>query len=1205
MVNIFYARESISKEKFIFERIRESGGKTIVVVPDQYKLECEKQAMKLLETSTLLDVEITGLSGIGEKAVKIEGNHRSHFLKKSGRHMLISEILRQNEGDMSVFVGYSEKTGFIEKLDDLISGMKRENVSSELLKTLYNNVASKRNSEIKPDDGTMKKLHDFLRIFENYEEIMGNAFVDGEDMIAIYAEKIRASEILRDRTVWIYGFDSFTANNFKIIDSIISTSMDTNFFFTYDGSTGGELFSLTRRMLEKIELIATEANVATKRTQVKADEISRKQGILTLEREIFAEDREYIDCLHAGESNVDLACEGTTEDDGINARKSGIALADGTETVDKYSNSGASASVDAQAEAAGLIDRRDRWEDAYKSQNDLTQGNYANDIFDGIEIYECENAYNEIENAAIFIIELLRDKRYTPSDVAVITNDKEVIGKSLPRIFQEYGLEVFEDKKIRAAESPFAEFALSMVQTVRTGYSVEAIFRALKTDILEIPKADIEMLEIYAEEYHIKGKMWLRSFEKGLSKYGADELAKLEEIRKSAMEPFLVLEEIYKGSETYEEFIRGYYRFLNDYIGLPEKVRNESQRQRNGGQEHRALVTLQIWSALINSLDQMMLIMGEKKFSGAVFCRLLERALISEEIAIIPPSENKIVVGTMQRTRLSDVKALIVLGANEGILPMRNDDTELLSGEEMKSIADASEIIEEGLNINDMVENVITQEEKIAIYRNLVKPTEHLFMSYAKTDADGNEVFKSEIITEIEEIFPGLSEKADPVRSDDVIRLAGDNIATRRHFISRSDENEVNPLWDVVGESLSQAEKMDYLRSRKNMDLISHEDIVNAEISKELFKDTRNEISDAYRFSPSRIEKFARCPFSHFISYGLRPREIREYAGNGREIGDLYHEILMQTTQTIEEQHDWERITEEEVLNLLEDVAVNVAKKYREGLFTSAESEQYKAKRAIKVLQNVMLKILQQHRDGSIEHSFYEAEFMNGKDFDAIDLTVGTEHIKIEGKIDRVDFLKSGYHDVIDYKTGKEQFDVDEARAGYRLQLMVYLRAVGSLSESKPAGVFYFNIAEELEDVTKNKIAINIDELSKKVEQTLKLNGIMLSDANVVRDIAGELEPGDTSSIVEGITVKSGCKSERPEYVSRGEIPVISDTEFQSIIADVDYKIEELCSRMLNGDIKAFPMYTKDKKTPCDYCDYSHICGFDSHKDYYNYIRKP
>ena len=43
--------------------------------------------------------------------------------------------------------------------------------------------------------------------------------------------------------------------------------------------------------------------------------------------------------------------------------------------------------------------------------------------------------------------------------------------------------------------------------------------------------------------------------------------------------------------------------------------------------------------------------------------------------------------------------------------------------------------------------------------------------------------------------------------------------------------------------------------------------------------------------SPSRLEKYSRCPFAHFVLYGLRPEERRVFEAGAREIGDVYNGI--------------------------------------------------------------------------------------------------------------------------------------------------------------------------------------------------------------------------------------------------------------------------------------------------------------------------
>ena len=86
---------------------------------------------------------------------------------------------------------------------------------------------------------------------------------------------------------------------------------------------------------------------------------------------------------------------------------------------------------------------------------------------------------------------------------------------------------------------------------------------------------------------------------------------------------------------------------------------------------------------------------------------------------------------------------------------------------------------------------------------------------------------------------------------------------------------------------------------------------------------------------------------------------------------------------------------------------------------------------------------------------------------------------------------------IIDYKSGREDFQIGEARGGWRLQLMIYLKAMmqgigGDEPGIKPAGVFYFEIADPLidaGDMPQNSI---MGKVENELRKSFKLNGIYL-----------------------------------------------------------------------------------------------------------------
>lgn len=77
MLNIFYGRENLDKEKFIFEKV---GDRALIMVPDQYTLEAERQAFRHLGVSSLMDVEIVSAASLGGNILSELGGNKRSFI---------------------------------------------------------------------------------------------------------------------------------------------------------------------------------------------------------------------------------------------------------------------------------------------------------------------------------------------------------------------------------------------------------------------------------------------------------------------------------------------------------------------------------------------------------------------------------------------------------------------------------------------------------------------------------------------------------------------------------------------------------------------------------------------------------------------------------------------------------------------------------------------------------------------------------------------------------------------------------------------------------------------------------------------------------------------------------------------------------------------------------------------------------------------
>ena len=210
----------------------------------------------------------------------------------------------------------------------------------------------------------------------------------------------------------------------------------------------------------------------------------------------------------------------------------------------------------------------------------------------------------------------------------------------------------------------------------------------------------------------------------------------------------------------------------------------------------------------------------------------------------------------------------------------------------------------------------------------------------------------------------------------------------------------------------------------------------------------------------------------------------------------------------------------------------------------------------------------------------------------------------IEGQIDRVDILENGHVKIIDYKSGFEKWSTKEAVKGYRLQLMLYLKAAsqGRKGEAplKPAGVFYFHIADSDIKAVSAGDALS-EELEKEIAKGFRMSGIVAGEENVSQIIGnwpvvsgykGITKSGEfyKDNVLDGETyegLKAGTEDEKSWNAC-----ILTQEAYDLFSPDFDHIVGELAENLITGTITARPKKTR-YKSQCGFCSYRSICRFE------------
>lgn len=781
-----------------------------------------------------------------------------------------------------------------------------------------------------------------------------------------------------------------------------------------------------------------------------------------------------------------------------------------------------------------------------------------------VKLHLAKNPREEAYAVAEQVRRMMREDGYRLRDIGVIVSDMDVYADRLKQAFIKYDIPFFMDHKRSILLNSFVEYIRSVLHMAEQSFSYESVFRFLRTNLAGFTYEEIDELENYVIGLGIKGyKHWQEKWTRKLKGMAQEDLDKMNHYRRQLVEKVDGLIYVLRQRrKTVADITRAIYEFMVQE-NLQVRLAEQEELFKAKGELALAREYAQIYRIVIELFDKFVELLGDEEVSLSEYCKLLDAGLEEARVGVIPPEVDQVVIGDMQRTRLKDIKALLFAGANDVYLPGALLRTGLLSELDREKFAREKLTLSAGGKEKAYV-------QKFYLYLNLTKPSEKLDIYYSKVSADGKSVRPSYLIQELQKLFPKLKVRDEEryLKEQELTENIGFDRMIRG-FVQKRHETDgawcelyswykKNPKWQEKVERFLEAGYY-----RKPLDALTEE------AAKRLY-------GEEFETSITRMERFAVCAFSHFLTYGLGLREREEYDFQAADLGNVCHRALERFSYKVErETGDWLKLTEEQRNQYVEESVEEAIADYGNSILYSSSRNAYLIVRMKRMLEKTVWALTKQLAAGDFKPSAYEMRFANGK-------------------IDRVDTCEDGdciYVKVIDYKTGSKSFDVTALYHGLQLQLMVYMDAALQLEQKKhpekeilPAGVFYYRIQDPLIDRPKE------GEERESILKELKPDGMISLEKEVLEHLdhcmVGE------SSVIPVKYNKNGSLSKSSKAASA--------QDFYLMMKYAVNKVEEIRQKILSGDVKVNP-YRRGTETSCDYCSYRQICGFDTKMEGYRY----
>lgn len=625
----------------------------------------------------------------------------------------------------------------------------------------------------------------------------------------------------------------------------------------------------------------------------------------------------------------------------------------------------------------------------------------------------CTDPYDEAEAAALHIAELTQ-KGIAYEDMAIVVRETSTWEGILDAALDRYHIPYFLSKNTDLNHKPAARLLLTALRCISRHYQAEDILTLCKTGLLGLSMRDIDYFAEYIDTWRITGK---RMTEDGwnmnpdgyvveMSARATDILRAANLVRERVMTPLMDLESKLKGSSGVVEECAALYEYLCG-LKIRDSLAAQAEEYLTLGQTREAGEQVRLWNFLTETLSTVAHVMKDAEaLSADELCTALTLVFAETDIGSVPARHDCVTIGSAATLRVDHIKAMLVLGLCEGEFPQSVRDEGLLSEQDKEALFAL------GVEISDHGDRLIS-DELLYVWRAFTKPTQTLILSCSATSPDGQAKSPSAAFSRVKYLFPDLT--------------------------IESFSSSLLPMHAVT----------------------RHRPPVNDAVTRPT---ARRLLGDELWLSQSRLQTYARCPYSYYGSHILRLREKMEAKFDNLSAGNFIHHVMEQYLRVaLDEQNRIRPMFPEEVA----ETADAVISAYIEEICGDI-SENGRLLHLFDRLRQIALMLIE-----SIQAELRQSAFtVAGLEWDThgrrpedprpMCLSLDTEDdeysllptrineegsavkLLLGGRIDRVDIYRAEdgetvYVRVVDYKSSRHDFSVRSVTEDMNIQLLLYL----------------------------------------------------------------------------------------------------------------------------------------------------------------------
>lgn len=1080
-------------------------------------------------------LQVFSFSRLAWYLLKDTAAYQAPRLSTTGLNMLVFQIISDHQGELKLFAGEYNQSGFINELTKQLEELKQACISATDLANLAQQIEQTNND-------LNAKLHDLVLVYTAYEQAISGQYLGNSEIYEQLAQFLEEQDF-RHAHFYLDRFSQFTASEQQIVSALICNAKSVLISLTLDKPypnqtpDPNDLFYEAGNLYHRLYQQAKQHQINIIIDQyAKQDRVSPELG--QLDRFLIADAK-----------MAQIAPQKLVQPANLQLFTADNRLTELQQTARQIR----------QLVSTGKYRYRDflvltRHLDGYATALEPVFRQYDIPVFNDHERAMDDHPLVELLNALFAV----KQHYYRYSDLMRLLKTEllipQVDGMATSIIKFRQALAITENWLLKTGLH-----GDDWLQSTDWQY-----YRFNETDLgLQTDKATEGTRQINIIRHYIKET--LPTF-------------------------FAALD----NAQTGQEAAGILYQFLVQQ-GVEQQLIAWRDRQIERGDLNQAAQPEQVWQTFCDLLDEYVSILGAHPFNPDDFQTILQAGFSAATYSQIPSTLDQVMVSETGIVQSNQRKVTFMIGATDQVMPDIPTERGLLSDQDKLGMQDYLSD-DQYLSAGSMAQ---LANEPFVNYLGFMSSCQRLYLSYPQLSDQGQEIQISPYVAAIQSFFELQAQKYQQLpdlNADKVAPFVSAPNATIGALVqigrqALDQHRKLPSIWRFIYQQLvqvpqSSAKLAVVLRS---LDYHNIPTRLKPEIVTGLYGDTINT-------SVSKLEEFYENEYAYFLKFGLQLKERDMFELSPANTGEFFHAALDRLIKRIRQlQVPMKELSPTQLDDLINQVVENVSQAPQFMILASSARMKYIGRQLNATIHQMGQALYQQSQYTPMRPTKTEVLFGQIQDqtgLAALEFKLPHQkQVRVRGKIDRIDQLttpEGNYLGIVDYKSGQRDFNFGDAYYGLAMQMLTYLNAVeinidrlGVDPNSKLAGALYMHIQNP--KLKQQEVAKGL--ARAKLKQN-KYKGLLLSDPNLLDRLDTQLEDEFGNSDIYPFRKKKDASFSGPELVTPRQMKLL--------LARNRERIQHAAEQIFAGANDLNPVKWVNQTTALQYSPYKDVFQFDA-----------